>query len=198
MTFYEMLSQKTPFDNISPHVKRNQEVRNKRRPNLNAKETRSLILFQDLMNLCWDHNPENRPKTKQIVEWAEAPEFERLRAQISLSGVKSISCACVCRILPENEEEVRFPPPKSATGAKLSQSTETFPVTSTESTGLSSVLDKMDTIFKKYSEAEADSVGSPSNNILLTSLGESCYHNQVTCTVPILIAGHFCWVKFSF
>lgn len=173
MTFYEMLSQKTPFDNISPHVKRNQEVKNKRRPNLNAKETRSLILFQDLMNLCWDHDPENRPRTKQIVEWAEAPEFERLRAQISLSGVKSISCACVCRILPENEEEVRFPAPKSVTGDKIFQvgGSDTCPI-GADATGLSSVLDQMDTIFRKYSEAEPDTVGSPSNNILLTSIGK--------------------------
>ncbi len=170
MTFYEMLSQKTPFGNIHPHVKRNQEVKNKHRPNLSAKETRSLILFQDLMNLCWDHNPENRPQTKQIIDWAEAPEFERLRAQIFLSGVKSISCACVCRILPENEEEIRFP--KSATDNKSFKIGGSDACPMSAETGLSSVLDQMDNIFQKYSEAETDTVGSPSNNILLTSIGE--------------------------
>lgn len=38
-------------------------------------------------------------------EWVESPEFERLRVEVNLQDVKSISCACVCRILPENEEE---------------------------------------------------------------------------------------------
>ena len=42
-------------------------------------------------------------------EWGmgmgRTPEFERLRAEVDLQDVKSISCACVCRVLPENEEE---------------------------------------------------------------------------------------------
>ena len=172
MTFYEMLSHKTPFDNIHPHIKRNQEVRNKHRPHLQAKETRSLILFQELMSKCWDHDPENRPKTKQICDWIEAPEFERLRGQISLKGVKSISCACVCRILPENEEKVRFPSSRGQSNHKI------FNVGSGDSLskpsshlGLTSVLDQMDDIFQKYREAEADSEGSPKHNILLSSTG---------------------------
>ena len=41
----------------------------------------------------------------QVREWVESSEFERLRAEVNLQDVKSISCACVCRILPENEEE---------------------------------------------------------------------------------------------
>ena len=32
------------------------------------------------------------------------PEFELLRSEISLESVKTISCACVCRVTPEQEE----------------------------------------------------------------------------------------------
>lgn len=173
MTFYEMLSQKTPFDNIHPHVKRNQEVRNKHRPIPSAKETRSLILFQDLMALCWDHDPENRPTTKQIVDWVDAPEFERLRAQISLNGVKSISCACVCRILPENEEEVLFPQPTNERKLFHGVGGASCPIDpdkrSSRLHDMTSLLDQLDDVFKKY--GEADDGGSPQQNILITSAG---------------------------
>ena len=188
MTLYEMLSQKSPFDNV-PHVKRNQEVKNRHRPTLQAKETRSLILFQDLMMMCWDHDPENRPHMEQVRDWVEAPEFERLRSEISLKDVKSISCACVCRILPENEEEVRFP--KSPTGGMFnvssggSLSNPSEPTTCLspipESNGyswesgsyrLSSVLEQMDDIFKKYDDLEKDTVGSPRHNILLSDCSD--------------------------
>ena len=104
MTLYELLSFRSPFDNI-PLVKRNFEIREKQRPALQARETRSLVLFQDLMSLCWSQEPEERPNMTQVREWVESPEFERLRTEVDLRDVKSISCACVCRILPENEEE---------------------------------------------------------------------------------------------
>ncbi len=105
MTLYELLSLKSPFDNIIPHIKRNHEVRDKNRPLLKAKETRSLVLLQDLMTFCWKHDPEDRPRMWQAKDWAASPEFERLRSEIALTEVKSISCACVCRIMPENEEK---------------------------------------------------------------------------------------------
>ena len=101
---YELLSFRSPFDNV-PQVKRNFEVREKQRPTLQARETRSLVLFQDLMAMCWNQEPEERPTMSQVREWVELPEFERLRAEVDLQDVKSISCACVCRVLPENEEE---------------------------------------------------------------------------------------------
>lgn len=104
MTLYELLSFRSPFDNV-PQVKRNFEVREKQRPSLQARETRSLVLFQDLMVMCWSQEPEDRPTMSRVREWVESSEFERLRAEIDLQDVKSISCACVCRILPQNEEE---------------------------------------------------------------------------------------------
>ena len=104
MTLYELLSLKPPFSDIMP-LKRNNEIRDKHRPVLKAKQTRSLVLLQELMRLCWEHDPDERPTMSQIRGWVEAEEFERLRAEVALSDVHSISCAHVCRIIPENEEE---------------------------------------------------------------------------------------------
>lgn len=103
MVLFELLSQRSPFANIQPPLKRNSEVRDGKRPNLDVKETRSPILLQELMAVCWEHDPLNRPRMEQVVEWILAPEFERLRAEVSLKDIKSISCACVCRIRPEYE-----------------------------------------------------------------------------------------------
>ena len=114
MVLYELLSQRSPFDDVHPVVKRNHEVRDGHRPALQAKETRTLIRLQELMELCWDKDAEARPKMSQAVEWVRAPEFERLRAEIALTEVKSVSCACVCRILPEHEPDfatLPVPPP---------------------------------------------------------------------------------------
>jgi len=105
MVVYELLSQRSPYDDVQPALKRNNEVREGQRPKLQAKETRSLIQLQELMRLCWDKEPELRPKMSQVVEWIRAPELERLRMEVALQEVKSISCACVCRILPEYEPQ---------------------------------------------------------------------------------------------
>ena len=124
MVLYELLSQRSPFDNVQ-QLKRNAEVKDGRRPTLQAKETRSLILLQDIMELCWEQEPENRPKMSQVSDWIRAPELERLRAEISLGEVKSISCACVCRILPEYEKWGNEPPPLTVReGMKIYNSME--------------------------------------------------------------------------
>ena len=106
MTLYELLSLRSPFDQVH-QLKRNHEVKDKQRPLLRPRETRSLVLLQDLMMLCWSHDPADRPTMKQAKKWASASEFDRLRAEISLRDVKSISCTCVCRILPEYEDQYR-------------------------------------------------------------------------------------------
>ena len=124
MVLYELLSQHSPFDNIQP-MKRNVKVNGGCRPTLQAKETRSLILLQDTMELCWEQEPENRPKMSQVSDWIQAPEFARLRAEISLREVKSISCACVCRILPEYERWGNEPLPLTVReGMKIYNSME--------------------------------------------------------------------------
>ena len=118
MTLYELLSMKSPFEHV-PHVKRNHEIRDKQRPLLKAKETRSLVLLQDLMVMCWAHEPEERPSMSQVKEWVSSPLFERLKTEIALKEVKSISCACICRITPENEEEFTAALPAENPGANI-------------------------------------------------------------------------------
>ena len=105
MTLYELLSQKVPFSSIVPAIKRNREVINKQRPLLEARETRSLVLFQRLMKMCWSHSAEERPRMEQVHEWASSDEFGRLRTEINLKDVASISCVCITRITPDNKKE---------------------------------------------------------------------------------------------
>ena len=62
------------------------------------------------MQLSWDTNPSSRPAMAQCYKWANSPEFERLRTEITLGDVSSISCACVGRVEPQWEEEVLNPP----------------------------------------------------------------------------------------
>ena len=102
---YELLSLKVPFYNISNGIQRNREVINKHRPLPQAKETRSLVLLQELMKMCWSHSAEERPRMEQVHKWASYDEFERLRAEINMKDVASISCACITRITPDNENE---------------------------------------------------------------------------------------------
>lgn len=109
MVLYELLSQRPPFDNV-PFERRNRMVRDEQRPPLEDKAARTPTQLQVLMEMCWNKDPENRPRMSQVVEWIRAPEFERLRAEIALREVKSISCACVCRVLPESDVSLRSPP----------------------------------------------------------------------------------------
>ena len=103
MVLYELMSQASPFEDIFPVWKRNNLIQQDQRPALQAKETRTLIQMQDIMRMCWEKEPENRPTMSQVVEWIRAPEFERLRAEITLSKVNFIPCLCICHILPEHE-----------------------------------------------------------------------------------------------
>ncbi len=99
MVLFELMSQRYPFENCGFP---NQAVIDGKRPDLLGHEARALIRLQDLMKICWDQEPENRPRMEQVVEWIKAPEFESLRAEITFEGVATITCACVCRILPEH------------------------------------------------------------------------------------------------
>ena len=162
MTLYEMLSLRSPFDNVHPVPKRNQEIRDKERPSLQAKETRSLLLFQELMSLCWSHEPDDRPRMKQVCDWVESPEFERLRAEVSLKDVKSISCACVCRILPENEEEFN---PNGSLQQKERISAPMFKISEENDSDL-------------QEDEEAYLYDDPDDNLLMSDLSFKQYQNS--------------------
>ena len=49
------------------------------------------------MNLCWEHDPNKRPKMSQVVEWCNLPEIEVLRAVYHLENGK-FSAICQCQI----------------------------------------------------------------------------------------------------
>ena len=64
------------------------------------------------MELCWKQDPHERPTMEQCFRWTASNEFDRLRTEITLGTVTSISAACVNRIEPQHEEEWK---PKSFT-----------------------------------------------------------------------------------
>ena len=105
MVLFELLTQRSPFEYID-FQKRSFEVQEGRRPSIYDKDTRTPIFLQELMELCWDKDPQKRPTMTQAVEWIRANEFERLRAELDLEGMISISSSCVCRILPEHEPDM--------------------------------------------------------------------------------------------
>lgn len=102
MTLYETLSFHSPFYSEICVPKRNEHVRNKKRPELHDKEKGSPVLFQDLMSLCWSHEPRQRPVMSEVKRMADKVEFELLRAALHLRNItkKSITCACVSRTFP--------------------------------------------------------------------------------------------------
>ena len=97
MTLYELLSFQPPFSDIDPLL-RKEEILQRRRP---PKEHHTILPFQELMSICWNHNPEDRPNMKQIIEFIDKSEFDKLRIE---APAKPVSCVCICRVLPKNEE----------------------------------------------------------------------------------------------
>ena len=104
MVVYELISQHAPFENINPMM-RNRQVKENRRPALKGNGIWTLVQAQDIMRLCWAQDPDARPTMLQLTQWVNTEEFGRLRAEISLEAVERISCACVCRVRPEDEYE---------------------------------------------------------------------------------------------
>jgi len=56
------------------------------------------------MQLCWEHEPNDRPSMSQILQWAESIEFDSLRVDSNLVEVTAISTTCVGRIEPSLED----------------------------------------------------------------------------------------------
>ena len=57
-----------------------------------------------MMQLCWEHEPNNRPNMSQVLQWAETIEFDSLRVDSNLVEVTAISTTCVGRIDPSLED----------------------------------------------------------------------------------------------
>jgi len=49
------------------------------------------------MNLCWEHDPNKRPKISQVVEWCNLTEVESLRAVYHLE-IGKLSASCQCQV----------------------------------------------------------------------------------------------------
>ena len=104
MVIYELLSLQGPFASVEVG-KRNTLVKEKKRPQLQGKGLRSLLMAQSIMRMCWSHDPDKRPTMKEITECVGKEEFSRLRAEISLEKVESVSCACVYRVTHDSTKE---------------------------------------------------------------------------------------------
>lgn len=104
MVIYELLSLQSPFASADFH-KRNPLVKDGKRPVLPIKAMWSPLMIQDLMTACWSHDPEKRPTMEAVTECVSTEEFGRLRAEISIERVESVSCACVCRITVDDAEQ---------------------------------------------------------------------------------------------
>ena len=104
MVVYELLSLQAPFNNVEP-PKRNNLVKDNKRPPLQGRGLWSPVMAQSIMRMCWSHDPDDRPTMKEVTQWVQREEFTRLRAEIFLDKVESVSCACVSRITLEDEQE---------------------------------------------------------------------------------------------
>ena len=103
MVLFELLSQSAPFPKgTNP----DQDIQDGKRPQLDSKKARSPILLQELICRCWDHEPDNRPKMEEVVKCIQMPEFEKLRDEVYIENISSISSACVCCYNPHNEISV--------------------------------------------------------------------------------------------
>ena len=95
-----MLSFRSPLSDVTNHFRRNNLICQKKRPTLDKREEQSPVFFQELMKLCWSHDPVSRPDMHQIKTWIDEAEFEKLRAAVYLK-LHSITCACICRLNSE-------------------------------------------------------------------------------------------------
>ena len=60
------------------------------------------------MQMCWEHEPNNRPSMSQVLQWAESIEFDSLRVDSNLAQVTAISTACVSRIHPAFDDYLKY------------------------------------------------------------------------------------------
>lgn len=87
MFLYELISLRLPFEG---HEAVKECILEGGRPVLAERETYFPSYCLDLMVLCWDQQPKNRPSASQIVSIASAPEFTHLWDVISLNHNGSV------------------------------------------------------------------------------------------------------------
>lgn len=104
MVVYELLCLHPPFYNVMLQMRDNLIKENKRPP-VQGGGVWSPLMAQNIMQMCWEHDPDNRPTMKEVTQCVQQEEFIRLRSAMSLEKVESVSCACVCRIVPDEDLE---------------------------------------------------------------------------------------------
>lgn len=75
MLIYEVIALRQPFEG---HETVKESILEGSRPVFTSREVMFPSYCLDLMVLCWDHQPKNRPSASQIVSIACAPEFTHL------------------------------------------------------------------------------------------------------------------------
>lgn len=75
MLIYELITLRQPFEG---HETVKESILEGSRPVFTSREVMFPSYCLDIMVLCWDHLPKNRPSASQIVSIACAPEFTHL------------------------------------------------------------------------------------------------------------------------
>lgn len=66
--------------------------------------------MQQVMKLCWEQKPTNRPQISQILRWCDLPEFQSLRAVCPLDNGKFYAI-CQCKVYRTHTHTLFSNPP---------------------------------------------------------------------------------------
>ncbi|KAH3873787.1 hypothetical protein DPMN_037027, partial [Dreissena polymorpha] len=91
MFLFELLTCRQPLEeihNISMHVLSGG------RPTLTTEEAIFPSHMLDLMTICWDHNPSNRPSADQVRDMAATPQFCHLADVVTMETECAVLSAC--------------------------------------------------------------------------------------------------------
>lgn len=91
MLTYELITLRQPFEG---HETVKESILEGSRPVFTSREVMFPSYCLDLMVLCWDHQPKNRPSASQIVSIACAPEFTHLIDVILLPHSDDLLAMC--------------------------------------------------------------------------------------------------------
>lgn len=69
-------------------------------------------LFQRIMKVCWNQNPDDRPSMAQIVEWSQFPELQSLRTIHQLEPRKLLGI-CQCQVVQDDVHQPSTIEPKN-------------------------------------------------------------------------------------
>lgn len=103
MLTYELITLRQPFEG---HETVKESILEGSRPIVYSREVLYPSYCLDLMVLCWDHQPKNRPSASQIVSIACAPEFTHMIDVILLPHSDDLLAMCTLG----NQKNQRDPP----------------------------------------------------------------------------------------